>query len=64
MKDRDLATPYTCARYWLLHELRRIRAMLRVGNTTEPNARKERKFHQRQLMELRQYRDAPNRRRA
>jgi hypothetical protein len=41
------------ARYWLLHELRRVRASLRVGNTSEANSKRERKFLQQELAKLR-----------
>lgn len=53
MRDRDLTSTYACVRYWLLHELRRLRAALRVGSTSEPNARKERKSLQRDLAAIR-----------
>lgn len=43
-------------RYWLLHELRRVRASVRIGNTSETNGRKERKELQRALAKLRQSR--------
>jgi hypothetical protein len=45
---------YSMKRYWVLHELRRVRAALRVGNTSQPNARKERKALQRDLAKLRE----------
>ena len=55
------ATPrqlYLGARYHLLHELRHVRAALRVGNTSEVNARRERKLLQRAMAQLRAARRA------
>jgi hypothetical protein len=40
-------------RYWLLHELRRVRASERIGTQSPANARKERKGLQRELAKLR-----------
>lgn len=56
IKAKATFSAYAAARYWHLCELRRVRASLRVGNTTEPNARKERRGFQRELVNLRQYR--------
>jgi hypothetical protein len=44
---------YECVRYHFLHELRRVRASLRVGNTSEANSKRERKFLQQELAKLR-----------
>jgi hypothetical protein len=44
---------YEAQRYWALHELRRVRSAVRVGNTSEANARKERRGLQRDLAALR-----------
>lgn len=40
-------------RYWLLHELRRVRAAIRIGSCSEANGTKERKALQRELVKLR-----------
>lgn len=40
-------------RYWILHELRRVRASVRIGTQSLPNAHKERKGLQRELVRLR-----------
>jgi hypothetical protein len=45
---------YASSRYWYLHELRRVRAMRRIGTTSESNA-KERKVLQRELVKLRKH---------
>lgn len=41
------------ARFWFLHELRRLRAAVRVGSISAPNAQKERKAIVRDLAALR-----------
>ena len=46
-------TPAQMQRYFTLNELRRVRATVRVGTQTIPNARKERKSLQRDLAKLR-----------
>lgn len=48
-----MRTPYQMARYWHLNELRRVRATVRVGTQSLPNARKERRLLQRALAQLR-----------
>jgi hypothetical protein len=61
-KRRAMLAPY-CAysstRYWLLCELRRVRATVRIGTQSLPNARKERKSLQRELVKLRGNRLSP-----
>lgn len=44
---------YEATRYWLLHELRRVRAMGRVGSASVLNVTKERRSLQRELVKLR-----------
>ena len=46
-------------RYYILSELRHTRARVRIGSISEPNARKERKGYQRDLVKLRTAREAP-----
>lgn len=53
-----MRTAYQMARYWHLNELRRVRATVRVGTQSIPNARRERKFLQRALVSLRKVRAA------
>jgi len=47
---------YRCWRSWGLHELRRIRAMVRLGSKSHANAHRERKSLQRELATLRKAR--------
>lgn len=55
MRPQDTpARAYAATRYHLLSELRCVRAMLRVGNATEANARRSRKGLQRDMAALRQ----------
>jgi hypothetical protein len=51
--DRTPRTAPQMCRYWLLNELRRVRATVNVGSQSIPNARKERKTLQRDLANLR-----------
>jgi hypothetical protein len=51
-KERSSAA-FNMARYWLLNELRRVRATVRVGTQTPVNARREQKSLQRDLLNLR-----------
>ena len=46
-------TPYQAGRYHVLHELRRVRAMGRIGTASVLNCTKERRQLQRDLVKLR-----------
>ena len=53
MSPRAPRSPAQMARYWLLNELRRVRATVNVGSQSVPNARKERRALQQDLVKLR-----------
>lgn len=46
---------YEVARHWYLHELRRVRASFRIGNSSALTTTKERKALQRDLVKLRAF---------
>lgn len=58
MGTPDTRTVFNMTRYWLLNELRRVRATVRVGTQSTANAMRERKALQRELAKLRRSRNS------